>query len=116
MSPLQADSLMTIATNSKMRVYDRIQRILGEDGRVSSVEEAKAILSISGREVTLFEDKQKLPLTKMQAEHYLKYGDRNLRDDFADAYKYLKEKGIELYKRLSDHFQNNKKVIANSSK
>ena len=116
MSTMQADSLMTIATNSKMRVYDRIQKILGEDKRVSSIEEANAILAIPGREITLFEDKLKLPLTQKQALHYLEYGDRNLRDDFADAYKYLKEKGSELYKRLSDYFQNNKKTIASRSK
>ena len=94
--PVQpTQSLIAVAKDSSIRVHERIKIIKGEDKRISSPEEAQAVLAIPYDEVTWLEDKNELPFAQLDANNYLKYGGRCLRDDLADLYRYCKKRGSE---------------------
>ena len=97
--------LMFIAKNSGMKVHERIALIKGKDKRISSKEEAKAILAIPNNEVSWLENKNELPMCQMEAMNYLKFGDSNLWDSLSKAGQYLKDKGNVVLERMSNYFK-----------
>lgn len=97
-------SLMSVATNPNLRVFERIRIIKGDDKKISSPEEAKAILAIPSSDVVWSDNKSALPLAQLDATNYLKYGDSNIWDSIAQAGKYLKNKGSEAIARFSNYF------------
>ena len=109
----QAQSLTAIAVNSSIRVHERIVRIKGEDKRISSPEEAKAILAIPSSEVRWLENKNELPFAQLEAKNYLKYGNENLWDCITKAGKYIKHKGNLALDRLSSFLSNNRSIAQN---
>ena len=76
MATTETGNLMSVATNSNLRVHERIKIIKGDDRRISSVAEARAILAIPSRDVVWTENKEKLPLAQMEAHNYLREHER----------------------------------------
>ena len=110
------ESLTSIATNSELRIYERIRLIKGDDKKISSQEEAKAILAIPSNEVVWSDNKNELPYAIMEANHYLKHGDSNLLDMFEKAGKYIKKQGISMLARLSEYMRTNEGHVAQNTK
>ena len=102
---------MIIAADTSLSIHERIVRIKGKDKKISSPEEAKAILQISSKEISWFENKDELPFAQMEAMNYLKYGDANLMDYISAAGKYIKNKGNVAFKRIATYFGNEEKPI-----
>ena len=99
-----SQTLMSIAQNSAMSVHMRILLIKGDDKRISSEEEARAILAIPVKEVGWLENKNELPFEKNNALNYLKYGDKNLRDVIVEAGIYVQQKGSAVLTKIIDYF------------
>mgnify|MGYP006988855913 CR=1 FL=1 len=89
----QAAPLTAIALDSTLCVHKKIKMIKGEDGRINSLEEAQAILSIPQTEIRWTDNKEELSFARRAAFTYLKYGDRNLKDDLVDLYNYCIKTG-----------------------
>ena len=106
--------LMGIALNSKMRIHERIKAIKESDGnnKISSEEEAKAILAIPYSHLVWSDSKEALTSEKMNANYYLRYGNKCLADDLADLYKYCKQKGEVLVSKLVDLVGPSKTTVA----
>ena len=67
------ESLMSIAKNSDLRVYERIRIIKGEDKIINSVSEANAIIAIPASDIIpVVDNPNELSLAKMDAFNYLK--------------------------------------------
>ena len=109
-----SQSLMTVATNSDLRIFERIKIIKGDDKKISSPEEAKAILAIPTSEVVWSDNKNELPYAQIEAKNYLQFGDSNLWDSIKKAGKYIKNKGILAFDRISQYFRNEQPVAQNS--
>jgi hypothetical protein len=107
-------NLMTIATNSNLRIHERIKLIKESDGikGISSPEEARAIIAIPTKDLIFTDNKEGLSVEKMYAYSYLKDGGKNLWDDLEMAYNYCKEKGSNLLSRLSRFFEPETNSIA----
>lgn len=107
-------NLMAIATNSSLRIHERIKLIKESDGKkeISSPEEARAIIAIPTKDLIFTDNKEGLSVEKMYAYSYLKDGGKNLWDDLEMAYNYCKEKGSNLLSRLSRFFEPKTNSIA----
>ena len=107
-------NLMAIATNSSLRIHERIKLIKESDGKkgISSPEEARAIIAIPTKDLIFTDNKEGLSVEKMYAYSYLKDGGKNLWDDLEIAYNYCKEKGSNLLSRLSRFFEPKTNSIA----
>ena len=103
MPTITTEPLMNIAKNSDLRIYERLQKILGDDKKISSDAEARAILSIPASDIIFTDNKEELSLAKMMAYSYLKGDCKNFWDDLASAYKFCKDKGSALWARISDY-------------
>jgi len=109
-----AQNLMAIATNSSLRIHERIKLIKESDGKkgISSPEEARAIIAIPTKDLIFTDNKEGLSVEKMYAYSYLKDGGKNLWDDLEMAYNYCKEKGSNLLSRLGRFFEPKTNSIA----
>ncbi len=107
-------NLMAIATNSSLRIHERIKLIKESDGKkgISSQEEAIAIIAIPTKDLIFTDNKEGLSVEKMYAYSYLKDGGKNLWDDLEMAYNYCKEKGSNLLSRLGRFFEPKTNSIA----
>lgn len=108
-------SLMSVATDSSIRIYERLRIIKGDDKKISSPEEAKAILAIPSSDILWTDNKDELPLAQIEARNYLKFGDKNLWDVFSQAGKYIKTKGNAVLDRISNYLssENGKPIAKN---
>ena len=114
--PIQpTSSMMAIATDSSKSVSERIKLIKGDDKRISSVEEANAILKIPSNDITWTQNKEELIFAQRDARHFLQYGDKNLRSDFVSLYNYFVKKGNEYLIKVTDFFTPEKTRIINTN-
>ena len=102
--PTSAESLMSIAINSNLRIHERIKKIKGNDKVISSEKEANAIIAIPASDVLFTDNKDALALAKMEAYSYLNGGGKNLWDYMSSAYKYCKKQGSAALTRISNYF------------
>ena len=109
----ETQSLTTIATNSNLRIHERIRLIKGEDRKISSPEEANAILSIPSKDVILTDNKEALTLSKREAASFLKYGDKNLQDSLKTIYNYIVKEGSTFISKVSNYFNPDKAIAQN---
>ena len=109
-----AQNLMAIATNSSLRIHERIKLIKESDGKkgISSPEEARAIIAIPANDLIFTDNKEGLSIEKMYAQSYLKDGGKSLWDDLEMAYNYCKEKGNNLLSQIQDYFKPKSSVFA----
>lgn len=63
--------LMSIAVNSDLRIHERIAKIKGKDNKISSVDEANAILAIPSKDIIITDNKDTLTYAKIDAQNYL---------------------------------------------
>ena len=85
------------------RIHEVLKQIKGKDKRISSREEAEAILEFAKHAKVIWSDnKDSLPLACREARSYLQYGNKNLGDYVLDAYNNLKEIGTTILARLSN--------------
>ena len=97
---------VTCRNQSKVKYTGRINEVLkqikGKDKRISSREEAEAILEFSKHaEVLWTDDKDALPLAYMEAQNYLN-GGKNLGEYILEAYHSIKEKGAKFLTKVSN--------------
>ena len=113
-----AQNLMAIATNSNLRIHERIKLIKKSDGikGISSQEEAKAIIAIPTKDLLFTDNKQGLSIEKMYAYGYLEDGGKNMWDYLDAAYNYCKNKGSNLIDKLQDFMAPKKTSIVAKSK
>ena len=71
MTTTHSESLMNIAVNSDLRIHERIKIIKGEDKKISSVTEAKAILAIPSSDIIITDNSEALSIAKMDAINFL---------------------------------------------
>ena len=111
----QSQTLMSIAKNSNLRVHERIKEIKGEDKKISSPEEAKAILAIPASDLTITDNKQALSIAKMDANYYLsdykaRKNKENKIKDNNSTFEFISNAYKE-YKKLQKTINNINKLI-----
>ena len=97
-SSVKTDTIMKVPG----RIHENIARIKGEDKRISSREEAIAILEYIPRATVLItDDRNLLWQAGREAQYYLEYGDTNVRTKLTDVCRSAFEKGKNLYAKLT---------------
>ena len=71
MTTTRTESLMSIAVNSDLRIHERIKIIKGDDKKISTVTEAKAILAIPSSDIIITDNSEALSIAKMNASAFL---------------------------------------------
>ena len=111
MATTETGNLMSVATNSNLRVCERIKIIKGDDRRISSVAEAKAILAIPSQDVTWTENQEKLPLAQMDAQNYLRKKELEHQEKIENKKNNWVQKGKKILIKVNKGIKTVKKVV-----
>jgi len=101
MSGTETNNLMSIATDSSLRIHERIKRIKGSDKKISSVEEARAILAIPSKDLIWTDNKEALPIAQMEANSFLNEHDKKLKSKQQISDPSLISKGIVIAREIN---------------
>lgn len=101
MSGTKTYNLMSIASDSSLRIHERIKRIKGSDKKISSVEEARAILAISSKDLVWTDNKEALPIAQMEANNFLNEHEKKLKEKQQTDNPSWITKGIAVAKEIN---------------
>ena len=99
----------------KTSVAETIKKLKGSDCRVSSKEEADAILQYYNslnKDALAKIDQERLVWAYRDAQDFLEYGDTSLLHYAGEAIKYIKNKGSALYARFINKNNNSNEGMA----